>query len=174
MITLGVDPAYSKPTYVARFIDGAFDDFERVPYTYAEQPVMFFDAFKRIFRGALDQGDSALLSIEKPVFIKVNAQAFMKVHEVYVALTVIAQFEGINTVRFAPSSWRKMHGFRQGRGVNRQEIKSQAIVKCEEIVGRRFLGNQAEQSDKCESFLIGLAALTPKRAIVTINKGAIK
>lgn len=207
MIILGIDPAYSKPIHVARFVDGEFEAIECVPYRYSDQPTMFFDTFKRMFRDALcnitcpecewkgQQGElgqnydnaeycprcghdkgldikeaGALVAIEKPVFIKVNAQSFIKIHEVYIALKVIAYYEGIRMVEFAPSSWRKVHRFRQGKGVKWGEMKTQAVEKVEELLGKSFMGPMSEQADICESILIAMAAMTPKHKTVTIKE----
>lgn len=206
MIVLGIDPAYSKPIHVAKFVDGVFNGIQCVPYPYAEQPVMFFDQFKLIFREALANAEcpecgwtgqkkelyydgeqspccprckcdyckvkegGALVAIEKPVFIKVNFQSFIKIHEVYVALKVIALYEGIGVVTFAPSSWRKAHGFTQGKGVKSQNLKTQAVEKVEGLLGERFFGPFSEQADQAESYLIALAAMKPKHKMVTIGE----
>lgn len=215
MIVLGIDPAASKPIHVARFVDGEFAGIETVPYRYAEQPVMFFDTFKRMFRDALCdvtcpecewkgrkrdiiptvghcprckqvQGmtlseGGALVAIEKPNFLKglyavgnskaerkklgAMFQSFIKFHAVFIALKTIAMYEGIGFMEFDVSTWRSIHGIKRGK-----DVKKQAVEKVFKLTGKRFSGNQIEREDKSESFLIGLAAMTPKHKIVTIKE----
>lgn len=59
--------------------------------------------------------------------------------------------KGIEFKITKPSEWRKILGFKQGRGVKREELKQQAF----EYVNRFYDGIVSE--DECEAICIGLA-----------------
>jgi crossover junction endodeoxyribonuclease RuvC len=93
--------------------------------------------------------------VETPMMGR-NQATFGKLSGLYYATIDLALRKKLNYFAYSPSSWRKILGFKQGRGVKRDDLKQQAIAYVNENTEVQL---KETQDDEAEALCIGLAYL---------------
>jgi len=101
----------------------------------------------------IDKYDIEVVVVETPMR-GVNMTTFHKLSGLYFTTIDLALRKELSYFAYGPSSWRKILGFKQGRGVKRAELKQQAIDYVNE---NTELNLKNSQDDEAEAVCIGMA-----------------